>query len=96
MNVKAFPTLAVLGVWSGVCLERFSDIAEVMDHLYPGIMTMRQAMMQPQAAAIIAAQHPELSGLPDIAEVGWRDFVASPEVSALGPTLDVSGPAETR
>lgn len=92
MGKKSFPTLAVLGVYTGYCLGDFSDIAEVMDHLYPGVMTMGQAAMQPRAAQVIERQHGQLAELPNIAAMGWRAFVASDAVKALGPTLDVIGP----
>lgn len=37
---KKFKTLAVMGAYSGILLEKpFSDVHEVIDHFYPGITT---------------------------------------------------------
>ena len=46
-TTKAFDSLAVAGVYTGMVLEEGGGIHEVMDHLYPGIMTLGTAVMQP-------------------------------------------------
>jgi hypothetical protein len=90
-TAKAFGTLAVMGVFTGRVLEEhgFGRIHEVMDHLYPGIMTMGVAAMAEQAAAEIGRQVP--GALPWTEGDDWRDY-GRRAVAALGPTLNIIGP----
>ncbi len=92
---KSFPTLAVVGTWSGRLLVTggFSDIHEVMDHLYPGIMTPGLAAMAKHAAVELLRQHPELSELTPITPENYAEVAREAE-KRFGPTLTVNGPIE--
>ena len=97
MDSKQFPIAAIGGVLSGTCLEErgMAGIQSVMDHFYPGIMTIGCAAMQPAAAAEIRRQ------LPALAE--WfgmfhhvKDYSAFVESTRreFGDTLPLDGPLE--
>ena len=88
---KTFGTLAVLGVFTGRVLEEkgFAGIHEVMDHLYPGIMTLGIAAMAKQAAAEIGRQVP--GAVPWTEGDDWRDYAAH-AIETLGPALAILGP----
>jgi hypothetical protein len=90
-TTKTFPTLAVCGVLSGRVLEEkgFSGIHEVMDHFYPGIMTMGVAAMGDAAADEVARQVPTAPRWKESDD--WREYGARC-LSILGPTLDLVGP----
>lgn len=90
---KAMPTLGVVGVSTGYVLKEkgFGEIHEVMDHLYPGIMTMGCAAMMTTAADHLKAQIAELKDLPPCMGVNWRD-VAAAALDKFGPTIEVDGP----
>lgn len=53
---KQFRTIDVLTVLTGIKLSQDADFHIVMDHFFPGIMTIGCAMMQPKAAAVIEDQ----------------------------------------
>jgi hypothetical protein len=89
---KAFPTLDVMGVYTGFVLnpKGFAGTHEVMDHFYPGIMTIGTAAMAPNASKEIARQIPEVatvSGDP----AKWEEY-GHDAVRLLGPTLELDGP----
>ena len=56
--IKSFATSAILATYSGRVLVDFSEIQNLLDHLYPGIMTLGCAMVLPEARATIKRQHP--------------------------------------
>ncbi len=91
-KAKTFPTLAVVGVYTGTLLQNggFGALHDVMDHLFPGVMTIGVAAMQPTAAKYLAAH---VSGLADLPPVGddWRAF-ADEAVARFGDTITVVGP----
>ena len=90
---KEFSTLAVAGVYTGRVLEHggMNGIHEVMDHLYPGIMTIGIAAMADRASDVIGEQLPALAALGKPTDDGWQAYADS-VVKHLGPTLWVSGP----
>lgn len=92
---KPFPTLAVVGVYTGKLLEEggFHKIHEVFDHLYPGIMTLGLSAMWAKTQALLAVQIPALLTLPQpdfsnkqTLEADLRAFV-SVCLAKFGPTL---------
>ncbi len=91
MGTKAFSTLAVMGVSSGLLLEEggFGKIHEVFDHFYPGIMTMGVAAMSSRAAAEVDRQVPNMVH-PHPGEK-WQTF-AKRGLVVLGDTIELSGP----
>lgn len=93
MNTKAFPTLAVAGVYTGRLLAPggFGDIHEVMDHLFPGIMTIGVAAMADVASAEVARQLPQLATLGKPGDNDWQQY-ADRVVRELGPELSMHGP----
>lgn len=91
MKTKKLPTIGVLGVYTGVCLSDngLSEIQEVMDHFYPGIMPIGCAMMGPAAGKEIERQ------IPSVAEIPYKPPVAKYVKAALkrfGKTMELSGP----
>ncbi len=90
--IKTFSTLAVAGVATGRLLKagRFDDIREVMDHLFPGIMTAGCAAMAPTAAKEILRQIPALSRLPAYSDP--VEEYAQQVLILFGSTLRVDGP----
>lgn len=89
---KAFPTLGVLGVSTGYLLETggFGKIHDVLDHLYPGIMTAGCAEMAYDAMAEILRQHPELGGVVVLSDN--YEQVAQDALAKFGDTIEVEGP----
>lgn len=90
---QEFPTDAVCGIFTGICLGGFADIHEVMDHLYPGVMTIGCAFLQTAASAEILRQHPTLTELGACEETNWeawRDKAAA----KFGPRMEVEGPRQ--
>lgn len=90
---KEFDTLAVLGVYTGRVLEEggMNGIHEVMDHFYPGIMTIGLAVMADRAKEEVLAQHPELAELPECTGESYKDFVIE-ALKKLPKTLPLEGP----
>lgn len=89
---KTFPTLSVAEVYSGFVLQQPSGIHELMDHLYPGIMTIGTAAMQPVASKYLLEQLPQLADIdPPVDGDDWKEY-AKRVVKTLGDTLDVPGP----
>lgn len=88
---REFPTLAVMGVFTGRVLEEkgMGGIHEVMDHFYPGIMTIGVAAMQPTAALEVGRQIPNAP--PWREGDDWRDY-GTRALAALGPTCTIVGP----
>lgn len=104
MAFKSFKTVTVLGIYSGLVLEEggFGGMHEVMDHFYPGIMTMGAAMMGERGAKEVVRQHPELVkvGLPKgspyegkHSKLGWKAW-RDKALASLPPTLKLKGPLE--
>lgn len=92
MSTKSFPTTAVLGAYTGICLVNFSEIHEVADFFYPGIMTVGVAMMRKDMREIIAVQHPSIADhapLIDMKDATYRQAWIDAEVARLGPALDL-------
>lgn len=97
-TTKDFPVAAVGGVCTGICLNSFSGIHEVMDHLYPGIMTIGCAAMMTRARDELYRQHPKLrefvrvNGIPEGAEQAatFRQLLRM----HFGETLSTEGPVE--
>jgi hypothetical protein len=96
MATKAFPIENVLTVYTGFCMKRGVGIAQdVFDHLYPGIMTLGSAAMQPKAADELKRQHPALAELPSIPEGGGLpacERVIAAARAIFGDTIAVEGP----
>lgn len=93
--MKQFSTLAVLGVATGIVLEDggFSGIHEVMDHFYPGIMTLGCAAMSEQAAREVKRQIPHISALGPCTSENWKEY-AGRAVDVLGERLSIDGPVK--
>ena len=93
MILKPFGTLGVLGVVTGIVLEErgFGTIHEVMDHLFPGIMTIGCAVMSIRARDEILRQHPEFAALPECTPENWQQW-AEDAIKRFGQTIDISGP----
>lgn len=96
MMIKPMPTLGVLGVATGIVLKEkgFPEIREVLNHLYPGIMTIGCAVMADTAKREIIRQHP---GLGHLAEVNKDNYQlrAGQWLISLGETMDIDGPHGT-
>jgi len=92
MSTKSFSTTAVLGAYTGICLVNFSEIHEVADFFYPGIMTLGIAMMLKDMRKVIAVQHPAIvdhAPLIDLKDADRRQAWIDGEVARLGATLDL-------
>lgn len=95
MTLKAFPTLAVFGAYTGRLLVEggFGDIQEVFDHLYPGIMTLGISAMAQRAKQHLGEVMPVLGELEEVHGDDWRSL-AKAAVEMLGDTLSIDGPLE--
>lgn len=93
MTTKTFDTLDVLTVYTGRMLKQGADFHGVMDHLYPGIMTIGTAAMQPSASAVILSQHPDICALGECTRENWRQW-AEDARGIIGDTMDVEGPVD--
>lgn len=99
---KSFRIESVLGIVTGFVLEDggFGGMQELMDHFYPGIMTIGCAAMSPAAKAEILRQHPKLREVAVHCPEGGRltseqiaDFLRYARV-CVGDTLEIQGPLE--
>jgi hypothetical protein len=92
-TTKKFSTLAVLGAYSGRVLEDhgFASIHEVMDHFYPGIMTIGVAAMGKLAAIEIKRQVPAVEDFRDGED--WRAYAAR-GIETFGSTIELQGPLD--
>lgn len=94
--IKEFNTVAVLGVFTGRVLAEhgFSEIHEIMDHFYPGIMTLGCASMAKTASHEVARQHPEFNSLPECTKENWEEFTTN-AVAKFGDKMNLNGPHGT-
>jgi hypothetical protein len=90
---KAFPTLGVVGAYTGCVVCPVSAIHEVFDHLYPGIMTLGLAAMAEPAKTYLGATIPTLATLPAVTPENYQE-VAALALAQFGPTMEVDGPIE--
>jgi hypothetical protein len=93
---QPFSTLAVAGAYSGYVLEHegihgMNGITDVMYHLFPDIMMLGAAAIQPYAAKELARQIPALAELGGVEGGDWEAYAAK-VVERLGATVDVIGP----
>lgn len=90
---KSFKTTAVLGVYTGMLLEAggFGGIHEVLNHFYPGIMTIGCAVMGPTAQKEVLRQHPELEVLGLPTDSDWEAWLAR-VLPELPSELELNGP----
>ena len=93
---KPMPTLGVMGVYTGILLKQggFGEIHEVMDHFYPGIMTIGVAMMADTAKREVLRQRPECLKLPDCEDIGYERFAAR-ALATFGESIELDGPHGT-
>lgn len=99
MATKYFPTADILTVATGVMMRTPSEFHGVMDHLYPGIMTISAAAMQSRAAEVIIGQHPKLREFlrvngPVAGDLQSVDACLSLAHACFGSSLPIDGPAE--
>ncbi len=96
--IKALPTLGVLGAVTGIVLKEkgFSEIHEVFDHLYPGIMSgFGIISMADTCRRELIRQHPGFANLDiEYIEQNYEKF-AKDSLEQFGPTIDISGPHGT-
>jgi hypothetical protein len=87
---KAFPTLAVVGAYTGIVLEDrgFGGIHEVFDFFYPGIMTLGVASMSDNIKELLIANRPDLKDWSDVKKLGWQEF-ARAALEHFGPTIEL-------
>ena len=92
---KLFPTAGILGAFTGVVLvdRGFNDIHDVLDHLFPGIMTLGCAAMQPHAAIEILRQHPSIVDLGPCTSENYQEWYTD-AIDKFGPTMEIDGPLE--
>lgn len=90
---KAFPTTAVLGLYTGRVLstEGFGPIHECADHLCPGIMTHTFPSLAGALRAEVLRQHPGLERLPPCTRENWETWTLA-RLEELGPTMVLEGP----
>lgn len=90
---KSFRITPIMGVVSGIVLEDggWVDMQEVMNHFFPGIMTMGAVVMSPVAKEAILEQHPFLASVPLPTPATYKQWVQE-EMSKLPAYLDLEGP----
>ncbi len=102
MAQKELPTIGVLGVYTGRTLgdgkggNGMAEIGEVMDHFYPGIMTLGMASMANTASREVLRQVPTVAELEQPAD--WRtgyDVYREKAIEKFGPTISLDGPHGT-
>lgn len=88
-----FSTARVMTVYTGYCMGRGIGIAQdVFDHLYPGIMTLGCAAIQPKAALELERQFPQLRNIKPVVE-GSTDYLRflNDATAMFGAEMDVIG-----
>ena len=92
---KAFKTEDVFTVVTGIMLSQPSNYHQLMDHLYPGIMTIGTAAMQPHASAAIKSQHPRMAEFLRTA-CDPKDYEEFNQLSRVcfGSEMEIDGPLE--
>lgn len=95
VTTKSFPIFPVMGVVTGIVLEEngFLGIHELMDHFFPGIMTMGAAIMMPVAKEEILKQHPFLKDVAECTKDNYKKWVEE-EMKKLPAFLDITGPIQ--
>lgn len=95
VTTKSFPIFPVMGVVTGIVLEEngFQGIHELMDHFFPGIMTMGAAIMMPVAKEEILKQHPFLKDIAECTKDNYKKWVEE-EMKKLPAFLDITGPVQ--
>lgn len=93
VTTKSFPIFPVMGVVTGIVLEEngFQGIHELMDHFFPGIMTMGAAIMMPVAKEEILKQHPFLKDISECTKDNYKKWIEE-EMKKLPAFLDITGP----
>lgn len=94
--IKTFPTSAVLATFSGRVLVNFSEIHHLLDHLYPGIMTIGCAMVLPAARTTIERQHPgidQISPPQDWSDAGQREDYLRRAEGVFGASMAIDNGA---
>jgi hypothetical protein len=96
MNTKYFDIIDVMGAASGVLLKEggFGGIHEVMDHFFPGIMTIGCAAMSKHAAAEIFRQHPDVKQFCERNDPKDYQVFAQKAKIEFPDTLALSGPLQ--
>jgi hypothetical protein len=92
--IKNFNTLDVLSVYTGRLMNTMDGVYEVMDHFYPGIMTLGIAAMQKTASKEILRQLPQLGSLPTIDGLNFIEE-GRKAIEKFGNELALSGPHGT-
>lgn len=91
MTKKHFKTEAILTVTSGINLGDFAWVHELMDFLFPGIMTIGVAAMSQIARTELLRQHPSLKDLPEITTRNWSQWLTK-NMPLLPKTFEIEGP----
>lgn len=99
MSARTFKTEAVLGAYTGICPPcGFSSIHDVLDHLFPGIMTIGCAAVTGSGVGPreIAKRQPSISeyieknGGPTTDN--WESWFQA-AINGLGEDMELSGPS---
>jgi hypothetical protein len=94
---KSFKTIDILPVASGLTLYNggFAGIQEVMDHFYPGIMTIGCAAMGKDAAEEVKKQLPDLTAklAEPFQESEWEEW-SKGVLAQLPETMELEGPTQ--
>lgn len=99
---KEMPTSGVLGVYTGRALgdadggNGMKQIHEVMDHFYPGIMTLGIAHMAKTASKEVLRQVPAVADLaqPEDWAAGYSEYLKQ-GIAKFGETIMLDGPHGT-
>lgn len=97
-TVKEFRTRAVLGLYTGLCLEARKSskgVLEVAQHLIPGITDAGVDFAVKNLRTELLRQHPEFAKIPDVPK---KDRLLEQwcrhRVRKLGGRLEVLGPLD--
>lgn len=90
---KRFDATTVLEVVTGRCLQEngMSNLHELMDHFYPGIMTIGCAVMLPVAKEEIVRQHPVLAEIDAFNEDDFKMWLQH-VLEVIPREFEITGP----
>ena len=93
MAKKQFPMHAALTIWTGRVCGDFGEAHMLMDHFFPGIMTIGMAAMAYRGKAEVEAQFPRITEAAFLKD-DWSQQGVINAIQHLGGTIELEGPID--
>lgn len=90
---KSFPMHAALTIWTGRVCGDFGEAHNLMDHFFPGIMTIGMAAMSERGKAEVESQFPRIAEAAFLRD-DWSQQGVINAVQQLGSEIELEGPID--